>query len=237
VTSDPDPTPVPAAPQVPELETVLACVRHDAADGLLSAWGWSTVIDENVGDAVVDGPLFVALHEAAGMEGRFPVGNAGLLHVYGYLFSTVMTPYGYKSDRWNDGVLATRLGLAPEAFRLDTGGSGQRANGAGRRGEVRVPDTGGELPTPLARVTAAALPLLMSPPTAARVHDAQVGELRTRAVVIPSGEDTGVLVSGTDDGEGWRLITVFPIEDAAGFADHLAATPPHLRWNAAPRPR
>lgn len=225
MTSDPDLTPVPAAPQVPELETVLACVRRDAADGLLSAWGWSTVIDENVGEEVVDGALFAALHEAAGMEGRFPVGNAGLLHVYGYLFSTVLTPYGYKSDRWNDGVLATRLGLAPEAFRLDAGGTSQTLS------------TAQTVPTPLARVTATARPLLMSPPAAARVHDAQVGELRTRAVVIPSGEDAGVLVSGTDDGDGWRLITVFPIEDAAGFADHLAATPPHLRWNAAPRPR
>lgn len=27
-------------------------------------------------------------------------GNAGLMHIYGYLFSTLETPYGYKRERW-----------------------------------------------------------------------------------------------------------------------------------------
>lgn len=203
----------------PPLETVLRCVHQDARQGLPDAWAFSTVIDENVGDAVVDEPLFRALHEAAGIDARFPIGNAGLLHVYGYLFSTVPTPYGYKSDRWMDGVLATRLGLAPGAFRL------------GDDAEATPVEA-----TPLARVTDAALPLLTSPPAAAHVHDQQVGDLATRAVVVPAEEGTGVLISGTDDGDGLRLVTIFPVEDAAAFAADLLAAPPRLRWNAAPRP-
>ncbi|MGI6878743.1 amino acid deaminase [Microbacterium sp. gxy059] len=198
----------------PALDEVLACVRRDAREGLLDAWAWSTVMDEHVGGAVVDEEIVRALHETAGGRFRFPVGHAGLLHVYGYLFSTVRTPFGGKSDRWNDGVLATRLGREPGAFRLGDS-----------------PDE-----TPLARVTSAGLPLLLDPPDGAVVRDEAVGGLRTRAVVVPAPDGSGVLVSGTNENDGLRLVTLFPVADAEAFAADVAASPPRLRWNAAPRP-
>ncbi len=59
---------------------------------------------------------FEALHDRAGLDSAWPVGNAGLLHVYGYLLSTTPTPYGLKRDRWLGGELARACGLAPDAF-------------------------------------------------------------------------------------------------------------------------
>ena len=189
----------------PDIDAVLACIARDRADGLLDRWSASTVIDENVGEAVVERDVFERIHEAGGVNARFPVGNAGLVHVYGYLFSTVVTPYGYKSDRWNDGVLARTLGHPEGYFRLGDG-----------------PET------PLARVLGSAEPLLADPPASARVLEWEAEGARQRAVVTG-----GVLVSGLDDGEGMRLLTVFPVADEEAFLRELSVEPPRLRWNAA----
>lgn len=191
----------------PALETALRCVADDARAGLLEVWGRSTVVDENVGAPVIDRAVFDTLHDAAGIAAEFPIGNAGVVHVYGYFFSDVPTPYGYKRDRWNDGVLARALGLPASAFRLG--------------------DSADE--TPLARVTAAALPLLREPPAGATVLDVAVDGIATRAVVTAGPDGSGVLCYGVAD----RLVTLFPVADAAAFAREAAAEPPRLRWNAA----
>ncbi|GGF37212.1 hypothetical protein GCM10010922_10550 [Microbacterium sorbitolivorans] len=189
----------------PAMDTVLACVARDRADGLLERWSASTVIDENVGEAVVERDVFERIHSAGGVNARFPIGNAGLVHVYGYLFSTVVTPYGYKSDRWNDGVLATALGRPAGYFRLGDGDE-----------------------TPLARVLGSAEPLLLDPPASAHVAEWDADGARQRAVVTE-----GLLVSGLDEGAGMRLLTIFPVADAAAFTRDLSAEAPRLRWNAA----
>ncbi|MFB7892751.1 amino acid deaminase [Microbacterium sp. NPDC056044] len=88
----------------------------DAEAGRFASWGSSTVIDENTGGPVISPEVFAALHDRAGLDARWPVGNAGLLHVYGYLLSTVQTPYGLKRDRWLGGALAAAYGLPADAF-------------------------------------------------------------------------------------------------------------------------
>lgn len=93
-----------------------AAIDDDAEAGRFAAWGSSTVIDENVGAPVLPRPLFDALHARAGLPAAWPVGNAGVLHVYGYLLSTTPTPYGLKRERWLGGELAGALGLPADAF-------------------------------------------------------------------------------------------------------------------------
>lgn len=193
----------------PPLEDALAAIARDQQSGRIGAWSRSTVIDENVGEAVIDRELFARIHDAGGVEADFPVGNAGLIHVYGYLFSSVVTPFGYKSDRWNDGVLARCLGLPADHFRL--GASDDE--------------------TPLERVLAAVMPVLMDPPASARVASWTVDDVEQRAVLTD-----GALVSGIDESDGLRLLTTFPVADAEAFARDLFADPPRLRWNAIPRP-
>ncbi|MEP6478376.1 MAG: amino acid deaminase [Rhodoglobus sp.] len=163
-------------------------VRADAAAGRFAAWGQSTVIDENIAAAVIPRAVFDELHDLAGLQADWPIGNAGLLHVYGYLLSTVQTPYGLKRERWTEGALATALGLDAAAF---------------------LPWR--ESPTTLERVTAAALPILVAPVEPVLwLDDRAPGGARVRTVVLP-----GVLIYGIDDRlvtifpldttvEGWR---------------------------------
>ncbi|GGD45072.1 hypothetical protein GCM10010915_27910 [Microbacterium faecale] len=199
----------------PPIEAVLACIEADARAGRVDGWSWSTVIDEKVGEAVVERELFERIHEVGGVDARFPVGNAGLIHVYGYLFSTVRTPYGYKSDRWNDGVLAGALGLPDGWFRLG--------------------DSATE--TPLQRVSDAARPLLADPSRSSQVAEWEADGIRQRAVITPpAGGGSAALVSGIDDGSGMKLLTIFPVGDTAAFFRDTLAGEPRLRWNAARPP-
>jgi hypothetical protein len=192
------------------LPRVLADIGEDAAAGRFAAWGRSTIIDENTGGPVLDRELFARLHDAAGIEANYPVGNAGLLHVYGYWFSDEPTPYGFKRDRWADGHLARALGLPADAFHL-----------------------GGDR-TLLERVTETIRPPLLAPPADARgTADVRLGDATARVVLIGADEaSTSALIYGIDHGNGFRLITAFPLageprEVLADFVEH-----PRYRWNA-----
>lgn len=160
---------------------------------------------------MIDEALFDRLHHAAGIPARFPIGNAGVIHVYGYWFSTAVTPYGYKRDRWNDGELATLLGQDHDAFHL----------------------AGDEESTPLRRVTEAVLPLLESPPASARGSaDLDLDGLKARVVLIGEDASSAALIYGLDSGEGWRMITTFPLSGATNAVLNEFTTDRRLRWNA-----
>ncbi len=93
--------------------------------GLLSFWGRSANVDENVGQTIVPPAILQAIGQLAGvpLRGRFV--HAGLQHTYGYLFSLIETPYGYKRDRWVSeewergfGIDRSLLGPVPRAGTL-----------------------------------------------------------------------------------------------------------------------
>lgn len=190
------------------LPRILSDIREDARHGRFDAWGRSTVIDENTATPVLGHELFDELHAAAGIDANYPVGNAGVLHVYGYWFSDEPTPYGYKRDRWVDGALAAALGLAPDAFHL------------------------GGTSTLLTRVADAVLPALRTPPANARgTADVTLADARSRVVILGTA-DASALVYGIDHGDGFRLITTFPLAgNPQDILDDFAAHP-RYRWNA-----
>jgi hypothetical protein len=209
-------------------------IATDAAAGRFDDWALSTVIDENVKSPVISQAEFFQLHAAAGIAATWPIGNAGLLHVYGYLLSRVVTPFGLKGDRWRDGALAQHLGLAADAFVLEAA------------------DAAGE--TVLQRVTDAALPHLVHPaaglgdvlviddevPDVDEVPDADEGAgvdgstvFRTTVVGAP-GQSGAALVYGVHTAGRMRLITAFPLATATPASlDALVADPPRMRYNAA----
>ncbi|WP_206447805.1 amino acid deaminase [Agrococcus sp. KRD186] len=207
--SDPPTEPI----RFPDLDRVRDDLRADAAAGHLALWGTSTVVDELAGVPVLEQQRFDQLHAAAGIRARFPVGNAGVLHVYGYWFSTIVTAHGLKRDRWVDGRLAGAFGLAPEGFHLGDG----------------------RTTTLLRRVTDVALPLLLDPPWDAATADVEVEGRHTRTVLHrAAGARTTALLYGVDEGAGLRLITTFPVDgDPQPLLDASVAVP-RLRWNAAP---
>ncbi len=87
--------------------------RDGRHPGLLSLWGRSVNVDENVGQTIVPPAILGAVGELAGVPMRGRVVHAGLEHTYGYLFSLIDTPYGAKRDRWLAGNLERGLGIDP----------------------------------------------------------------------------------------------------------------------------
>ncbi|MBM82205.1 MAG: hypothetical protein CMJ78_16685 [Planctomycetaceae bacterium] len=55
--------------------------------------------------------------EVAGIPCHGDVIHAGLQHTYGYLLSTIETPFGFKRDRWVDDTISASLGLRSSALR------------------------------------------------------------------------------------------------------------------------
>ncbi len=187
-------------------------VKTDAATRAFDNWGLSTVIDENIDSPVITRGEFERLHGLAAIDAAWPIGNAGLLHVYGYLLSTIQTPYGLKRDRWLDGALARTLGLPADDF-LPTGDG-----------------------TLLDRVTAAVLPRLIEPPSDTLLlldQDSLDGATGVRTVVVGTPDAAAVLY-GVREGGRMRAITAFPLAAAsASFCRSLIDQPPRLRYNAA----
>ncbi|WP_394554258.1 amino acid deaminase [Agromyces sp. MMS24-JH15] len=209
------------------LPWLVSSIALDRAAGRFDAWASSTVVDEHAGE-LLRRSTFDGLHAIAGLadEADWPIGNAGLLHVYGYLLSTAATPYGPKRDRWLGPALARAYG-GPDTRFHPWAGPG----------------------TLLERVTADATRLLARTDVPHRAR--RVDELRTVVAALPApvpvpvpasdgtGGTGGAIAYGIDRGRGIRLVTTFPV--ASGLAevlDEFEASAPRLRWNAAdPRAR
>jgi hypothetical protein len=97
-----------AAAPVPPLPDLIAQAKKDARDpDMLAVWGKSINFDEHAKAVIVDTGTLTALFTAA----KVAPGHAGVTHTYGYLTSTLVTPYGYKRDRWTSGEIERGFGL------------------------------------------------------------------------------------------------------------------------------
>ena len=83
---------------------------------LLQLWGTSENFDENAGKKIVDAKILKLIGELSQTEMTPPVVHAGLQHTYGYLFSLIKTPFGYKRDRWLSGEIEAGLGIPTRTF-------------------------------------------------------------------------------------------------------------------------
>ena len=215
-----NPQAVGTSEHVAMLELVCAQISQDAEADRFAHWGKSTLIDEFTGVAMIDRELSDLLHRVAGLKSEFPIGNAGLLHVYGYWFSEVPTPFGLKRDRWLRGELAEALGLPVDTFHLQ--------HDSGR--------------TLLDRVQSVMLPLLRRPPAGARVAEAVVDGRLTRVVVCPSPQPAlssqssaliyGIAPIGGGQSAPISLITAFPFAGDPAFLLEDFSRNSTLRWNA-----
>lgn len=182
-------------------------IEDDRTAGRFTRWGRSTVIDENVGSAVLSRAAFEALHTLAGLPSAWPVGNAGLLHCYGYLLSLTPTPYGMKRDRWLDGQFARTLTLAADHF---------------------IPWTGDE--TLLARADAAASGILST------AEWAWLSAIDGRMTQVGLGEERKCVrplayAVAPQSGMQPLLVTLFPIA-GDDRTRRLIEGQTRLRWNA-----
>lgn len=205
-----DPTPGAATQALASLDWLTAAVDADRTAGLFAQWGLSTVIDENTADEVIGRPLFDALHERAGLSAAWPIGNAGLLHTYGYLLSLAPTPYGLKRERWLGRELSAGLGL----------GAGHFLPWEGPR-------------TLLARATEAATVLIASGGEFSWY--ALGGGRATRTVLSHEHDGSRALAYAVAPAPGTRplLVTIFPVAQAETVRRDLDVASARLRWNAA----
>lgn len=195
-----------AAAAIDALPWLTDALADDRARNRFDRWGASSAIDENTGAAVLPTSLFDELHARAGLTAAWPIGNAGLLHCYGYLLSLAPTPYGLKRERWLGADLARACRLADDAF---------------------LPWTPG--PTLLARATEAAEGIRR----AAAIVRAQVVDGRSTELALRDAQGPTALLYAAAPAprRAMLLVTLFPVADAAAMEDQFTAEQ-RLRWNA-----
>ena len=89
-------------------------VQDKAAGHLFDLWGRSSNFDELAQREIVEPGVLAAIGEVAGVSMNGRIVHAGLQHTYGYLLSTIVTPFGYKRDRWVSSHLEQGFGLPPD---------------------------------------------------------------------------------------------------------------------------
>lgn len=96
--------------EVPEFAKMLEAEARRA--GWLNFWGRSLNFDEGARSIIIADPLIDELLATFGAPARQDrVVHAGVEHTYGYLFSVLRTPFGYKRARWVKGEIERGLGL------------------------------------------------------------------------------------------------------------------------------
>ena len=83
--------------------SLLAQIKNDANDPvLLSLWGQSLNFDSGAKKKIIEDNILSELQNFFNLKSDNYVVHAGITHTYGYLFSNLDTPYGYKRKRWID---------------------------------------------------------------------------------------------------------------------------------------
>jgi len=86
---------------------------HSGAKSYKSLWGTSVNYDEGAHDIIIKNPVIdFILARAKLPKRRDRVVHAGFEHTYGYLFSNLKTPYGFKRLRWARPDLEQGFGIA-----------------------------------------------------------------------------------------------------------------------------
>nr|WP_296777435.1 hypothetical protein [Rhodococcus sp. (in: high G+C Gram-positive bacteria)] len=183
----------------------------------MAKWASSTVIDDNVQAPVFDERVFSWLHRDVPDAFYFPIGHAGLMHVYGYLLSSVDTPYGLKRKRWLTADLANAFGLEPSFFY----------------------PVASALPL-MERVASVVLPILTDPTAYRRTilaFDETIDYQRRMRSVYVCDDVTNLtaLLYGSVSGDDVQIVTAFPIGSLTmqSARDRLSE-PARYRYNYAP---
>ena len=101
---------------VPTVERQLKrCAEHSVLNDL---WATSRNYDENAKATIVAPEIIRMIADIVGRRPTTKTFHAGYLHTYGYLFSTLVTPYGLKRDRWIQPTLDARFGFGRATLRI-----------------------------------------------------------------------------------------------------------------------
>jgi hypothetical protein len=97
-------------------------ILNDSKDSaLLNFWGQSLNFDSGAKKKILPDQLISDLQAQFGIKNDNMIVHAGITHTYGYLFSILETPYGFKRKRWTEPTLNYAFnfngnGLSPETM-------------------------------------------------------------------------------------------------------------------------
>lgn len=120
--------------ELPKLEDQIQ--RDARRNGPLPFWGRSLNHDEFARQAIVAPPILRLLEAITGRKLSVQTPHAGLQHCYGYLFSNLETPYGFKRRRWIETGLEDSLGLHPATFSPEPNAGTLLANATYLSGQI-----------------------------------------------------------------------------------------------------
>lgn len=99
---------------------ILKQLKNDStARELLELWGQAKNFDESAKGIIVEKPILECLSKKLKIKNaivekpEFNLVHAGMQHTYAYMFSNLVTKYGFKRDRWIKDDLRIGLGLTP----------------------------------------------------------------------------------------------------------------------------
>ncbi len=112
---------------------LLSQIQKDTKESmLLSFWGNSSNIDSNVKKMIISPYIFAELYRMFNLplhhSQKQTLAHAGVIHTYGYLFSDLETPYGYKRKRWIDSTLNFAFGFEENSLSPETISGGLLSN-------------------------------------------------------------------------------------------------------------
>lgn len=206
---------------------VVAQLARDAkVPALFAAWGdavdYNQAPDGTFGtDPIVPLALSDELARRAGAAPRRDrVVHAGVQHTYGYVFSVLPTPYGFKRARWTGGTLDAALGLPQGTFAPVPAEGTLLGNATWLAGAIafRGEPAGEALAAIAPNVAPALRGLAIGELHVARLVETTGDvELRTDFVDLPhpSAGAAALLVYSVRAGGASRLVTMFPISAAA----------------------
>lgn len=97
-------------------------IKKDSKDPYVTMfWGKSLNFDSGAKKKIVADKIIDDLQRLFNIQNDNKIVHAGIMHTYGYLFSTINTPYGYKRKRWiapslNNAFSMSENSFSPEAI-------------------------------------------------------------------------------------------------------------------------
>ncbi len=96
---------------------LLSQIQNDSRDSLLlNFWGESLNFDSGAQKKIINDQIISDLQAQFGIKNDNRVVHAGITHTYGYLFSVLETPYGFKRKRWIDSSLNYAFSLVGKSL-------------------------------------------------------------------------------------------------------------------------
>lgn len=91
-------------------------------------WGKSVNFDSGAKKKIVDDRIIADLQGLFNIRNDNKIVHAGIMHTYGYLFSTIDTPYGYKRKRWINPGMNSAFALEGNSLSPETLDGGLLSN-------------------------------------------------------------------------------------------------------------